>query len=593
MKRLVLDIETNGLLYDWQLDPGDTAVLDRVWCLCAIDAGTKEEFRWTLGDVKNAIKFLETYDELIGHDLQAFDLRVLKHLYNGPSINKIFDTKIAARCIFPDTKSDDWRSSMYGTPWKTLPKSLWGSHTLQAWGLRIGVAKGDRGSQDFSRFSEEMVDYCMQDCRVTLALYEKLMEQKPAQAMLDLEHEFSRRMDEQRANGFKLDLPAVHSLTEKLQIQRLQLEGELKTLFPPRTVEYLTPVKKLVRTKEIIFNPASRDQIAWNLTNKYGWKPAKFTEGGKPQVDESVLAELDYPEAKRLSEYLLIQKRIGQIAEGDRAWLKLVRPSGRIHGGVNTNGTVTGRCAHVNPNLGQVPRVGKPFGKECRAVFCAEVGNDLVGCDAAGLQLRLLAHLLARYDEGAYTQVVTTGDPHERNRQAAGLESRDQAKTFIYALLFGAGPDKIGRIVGADAAAGRRLLKTFFRSIPAFRRLLDDIGTVIRTRKTLQGLDGRRYPIRSTHVGLNVLLMGYEAVVMKQAVCMFHRKMEAKGFNHGSDYKQVAFVHDEIQVEAPPPLVVTVGEALAESIKEAGEFYKLRCPLVGKWKSGKNWAETH
>jgi DNA polymerase I-like protein with 3'-5' exonuclease and polymerase domains len=291
---------------------------------------------------------------------------------------------------------------------------------------------------------------------------------------------------------------------------------------------------------------------------------------------------------------LLLQKRIGQIAEGDNAWLKLVHIDGKIHGGVNTNGTVTGRCSFIAPNMGQVPRVGNPYGKECRSCFTASPGWLLVGCDASGIQLRLLAHLLSQYDNGEYINVVTTGDVHECNRQAAGLLTRDQAKTFIYALLFGAGAKKIASIVGRSPGEGKQLLNTFLSAIPAFRRLNNDIGKIVTLRSALTGLDRRRHPVRSAHLGLSVLLQSYEAVIMKTATVDLHKQLSQQGLIHGKDYKQVLHLYDENQFEVPNTKIgLIVGVQQVESITNAGELYKIKCPLTGSFKIGKNWAETH
>ena len=598
--KLIIDLEADGLLYPW-----DGKVLTQVWCACGIDIETDEEYRWVLSDpdvVKNFLATLTQADLIIGHGLQRYDCRVLERFY-GFTPRHILDTKIAASCIYPDLKTDDWRSKLTGKPWREVPTKLMGSHKLQAWGIRLGISKGEfRSYQDtqaeinerFSIYTPEMLEYCMQDCRVTLALYQNLMAQNPSQEMLRLEHEFAAIMDQQIVNGFRLDIEGCNKLVCELQIKRAKLDEELKNLFPPRIIEYATPKKKLPKTKTIIFNPSSRDQITWNFIKKYGWKPVKFCEkNGKPQVDEAVLSELDYPEAKQLIEYLTIEKRLGQIAEGKNAWLKLVHSDGKIHGGVNTNGTVTGRCTFIAPNMGQVPRVGNPYGSECRAVFLPDEGWDLIGCDAAGIQLRLLAHYLARYDGGEYARLVSTGDPHERNRQAFGVPTRDEAKTVLYALLFGASPSKIGRITGRSEGESKDILNSFFRAVPAFKRLRNDIGQAIKVRAHLIGLNGRRYPIRSPHVGLNVLLMGAEGVIMKQATINTHLLLDAKGLEHGKDYKQVVHVYDENQFTAPSRYSPVVGESAAEAIVVAGQQFKLLCPLKGEFKIGKNWAETH
>src|SRR5690606_31621074 len=183
----------------------------------------------------------------------------------------------------------------------------------------------------------------------------------------------------------------------------------------------------------------SRTHIYKRLKDKYNWKPKEFTEKGTPKVSEEVLESLPYPEAELLNEYLMIQKRISQLAEGHSAWLKMVRPDGRIYGSVITNGAVTGRMTHNSPNLAQVPAVNVPYGKECRSLFTVPDDRVLVGADASGLELRCLAHYMARFDKGAYARELLEGDIHTANQKAAGLPTRDNAKTFIYAFLYGAG----------------------------------------------------------------------------------------------------------------------------------------------------------
>lgn len=277
-------------------------------------------------------------------------------------------------------------------------------------------------------------------------------------------------------------------------------------------------VKGNHKTKTIPFNPASRDQIAERLI-KRGWKPQAY-EGKRPAINEGVLKSIDTPEASLLLEYLLVSKRLGQLAEGQQAWLKLEK-GGRIHGSVLTNGTVSGRCSHRNPNVAQVPAVRAPYGSECRELFKAPEGKVLVGCDASGLELRALAGYLFPYDNGAYAKEILTGDIHTANQKAAGLQTRDQAKTFIYAFLYGAGDAKIGEIVGGSSKEGKRLKASFMSKTPAIKRLTNAVAEAVSTRGTLRGLDGRPLPCRSAHSALNLLLQSAGAVIMKQALIEF------------------------------------------------------------------------
>lgn len=354
------------------------------------------------------------------------------------------------------------------------------------------------------------------------------------------------------------------------------------------------PMKK----KIVPFNPDSRLQISQFLMDKHGWKPKAYTPSGQPQVDESVLMALDIPEAKLLTKYLVISKRIGQLAEGKEAWLR-VEKGGRIHGRVNSNGTVTGRCTHSRPNLSATPSVGAEWGKECRSLFTAGSGRVLVGVDLSGLELRCLAHYMAKWDKGAYAKLITQGDIHKANQEAAGLSSRDAAKTLIYALIYGGGPQKIGSIVNGGVREGRDLMDRFLERMPALRSLRSRVIEVAKHKEFLRAIDGRPIPIRSQHSSLNALLQSCGSILTKKSTILMHKSFKVGPFLDGSfscgtdNVKQVAHIHDEIQIECEERLGDYVGQIAVRSIKEAGEFFELKCPLDGEYKIGKTWADTH
>ena len=291
--------------------------------------------------------------------------------------------------------------------------------------------------------------------------------------------------------------------------------------------------------------------------------------------------------ATLIRDYLMLQKRVAQI----ESWIKATGEDGRVHGKVITNGAVTGRMTHSSPNMAQIPNAGSIYGPECRECWTVEDGNVLVGCDASGLELRMLAHYMK--DEG-YVRTVTEGsskdgtDVHTVNQRAAGLSTRDNAKTFIYAFLYGAGDGKIGSIVGGTAKDGARLKAKFLSQTPALAQLLGRVGKQA-AKGWVPGLDGRRIWVRSEHAALNSLLQGAGAVVMKKALVLFDDKVTANKWQ----IKYVANVHDEAQIECPKDIAEDVGKAFRQSIIEAGEYFKLRCPLDGEYKIGRNWRETH
>ena len=604
--RLAYDCETNGLL--------DT--LDTVHCIVLhnLDNGSTNAFH-TPRELRIALRLLEEADLRIAHNALGFDELALKKVYpNWNPKGTVRDTLVMSRLIYADMAERDfaWR--------RKHPKfdaKLIGRHSLEAWGQRLGYPKDDyaarckaAGIDPWANWSQEMQDYCVIDVEVLVKLWEKLEAQGFSEESIVLEHDVARIILAQEARGWTFDTDAALKLQAKLEIRHAELTQELASAFPPWEVKLPDFIPKrdnkakgykagvpVPKSKTIVFNPASRDHIAHCLTAKYGWKPAKFTDGGKPAVDEVVLSKLKYPEARRLSEYLLVEKRLGQIATGKHAWLKSVQDDGRIHGRVNSNGAVTGRMTHSNPNVAQVPRVGSPYGAECRALFTAAPGLKLVGCDASGLELRMLAHYMARYDDGAYCETVVNGnkedgtDIHTVNQKAAGLSDRDTAKTFIYALLYGAGDAKIGSIIGKGAKAGKQLKERFFKNLPALGKLMAAVQKAAQ-RGHLIGLDGRKLYVRSAHAALNTLLQSAGALVMKRALVLLDDFIRIEPRFNGSAWF-VGNIHDEIQTECEPDIANEIGELAKLCITHAGEHFGLRCKLDGEYAVGVNWRDTH
>ena len=286
--------------------------------------------------------------------------------------------------------------------------------------------------------------------------------------------------------------------------------------------------------------------------------------------------------AKAIAEYLMLQKRIAQI----ESWIKAVESDGRVHGKVITNGAVTGRMTHHSPNMAQIPNSGAIYGPECRNLWTVEKGNSLVGIDASGLELRMLAHYM---NDNAYTNEVVSGDIHTANQKAAGLETRNQAKTFIYAFLYGAGAAKIGTVVGGSAKEGQVLIDSFLRNTPKLKALREKVSRIYSDKGWLPGLDGRKLLVRSEHAALNTLLQGAGAIVMKQALVILKKELTREKIWH--EFK--VNVHDEWQIECRDEDAVDVGRIGKWSIEEAGIILKMRCPLDGEFKIGKTWRDTH
>ena len=286
--------------------------------------------------------------------------------------------------------------------------------------------------------------------------------------------------------------------------------------------------------------------------------------------------------AESLKEYLMLQKRIAQI----ESWIGAVESDGRVHGRVITNGAVTGRMTHHSPNMAQVPNSGAIYGPECRNLWTVEKGNSLVGIDASGLELRMLAHYM---NDDAYTNEVVSGDIHTANQTAAGLETRNQAKTFIYAFLYGAGSAKIGTITGGGAKEGQKLIDSFLRNTPKLKALREKVSRIYAQKAWLPGLDGRKLLVRSEHSALNTLLQGAGAIVMKQAVVLLSNRLKREKIEH----KFCANVHDEWQIETKEETAELVGQYGVWAIEQAGKELNMRCPLTGEYRTGLTWKDTH
>ena len=547
--RVILDIETNS-------------THNKIWMCVTREIGGDVTV-WK--EASELQKYLDSCDLIIMHNGICFDAPVLRKSWNiTMKQSQMCDTLVLSRLLSP---------------------SLEGGHSLAAWGGRLGFPKGDFSDWD-AGYSAEMEAYCIQDTLVTEKLYlhltTELTRNKFEERSIKLEHNVQAVIAKQEESGFKLNERDAIILLSTLQNKLVVLETELQNIFPTKTILRVSektgkPLKPIIEP----FNPGSRKQIGERLQEK-GWKPDKYTETGQPIVDEGTLEGLDFPEAKAIAEYLLLQKRIAQI----QSWLKVVQPDGRVRGKVITNGAVTGRMTHHSPNMAQVPSCGSPYGEDCRDLWIVEKGYKLVGIDASGLELRMLAHYM---EDDAYIYEVTQGDIHTANQKAAGLETRSQAKTFIYAFLYGAGAAKIGKVVGAGAREGQKLIDSFLENTPKLRALREKVARISKSSGSLPGLDGRRLYIRSDHAALNTLLQGAGAIVMKQALVILDERLSKLGV----DYKFVANVHDEWQIEVEEAYADMVGKLGVQAIEQAGRVLKMRCPLTGAYKVGNSWKETH
>jgi DNA polymerase-1 len=622
MTRFVVDVETNGFLDQ----------LDRIHCLVMkdIDTGGVLSLHGRTGmldHIAEGLELLQEADEAVFHNGIGFDVPAIQKVYPWFKIDqsKVTDTFVLSRLYKSDIKEEDFRR-------KSMPKNLAGRHSLEAWGHRIGDYKGDfKGPWD--TWTPEMQSYCEQDVEVTAKLYKHFRAGPHWPKAELLEHQAQWLCAQIERNGIPFNVPAAVKLYGELIEIRERMAGELKELFPSWVVYQGEVVSKAnnrktghtigaVYSKVLIqeFNPQSRDHIADRLKAKYGWQPTEFTDGGKAKIDETVLNGLEYPEAKPLAELFLIIKRIGQIAEGEKAWLKHEK-NGWIHHRLNSNGAVTGRATHSKPNISQVPKVGSRYGKECRELFglvsgvCPWPEGVLYGSDVAGLELRCLGHYTYPYDKGAYGRAVVEGkeedgtDVHSISSRALGLEpqrvytlsgkqqkGRNAGKVFKYALVYGAGGPKLAKIAGKPEKQGYAVLKSFLEKMPALKSLREAVEGACK-RGYLIGLDGRHMHVRSPHSALNTLLQGAGALVCKKWIVETDRLLaDVYKLHHGwdGDYAFLIWAHDELQIACRnAEIAAHVDAAAKHAIKTTEAYFNIRVPLDVGGKTGVTWKDTH
>ena len=542
--RAIVDIETDAI---------DATVIH---CIVARDYDNGTEWSWVGEECHEFVSWAKNVEQFIMHNGISFDAPVLNRLIGSTiQLRQIRDTLIESQLFNPVRE---------------------GGHSLKAWGERLSDTKIE--FKEFDYYTPEMLEYCKQDVRLTHKVAQWLDKEgvKFSTKSIRLENCVRAIVDQQEKNGFTLNLRGAMMLLSELQEEEEGLVATATEMFPPKELQLKTKIKY------IPFNIASRKQIAERLMAK-GWKPTNHTDKGNVIVNEETLSHIKMPEAQMFSRFFLLQKRTGML----KSWIKECHDDNKVRGRVMTLKTITGRMAHNSPNMAQVPASYSPYGKEFRSLWTISDPDNynLVGTDASGLELRCLAHYMK---DKEYIHEVVNGDVHTANMKMAGLTNRDQAKTFIYAFLYGAGPAKIGKVVGGGAAQGRELIESFLSNMPALKKLRTQV-TEAATQGSIKGLDGRWLQIRSEHAALNTLLQGAGAIICKEWLVQMTKQINEMKLN----VKLVGSIHDEYQfevsIEDTPQFCKITKQAILDTEKILGVI----CPLDSEYKVGKTWAETH
>jgi len=664
--RLLFDIETTPIPADPRAFP------DRIHCGVAIDLDTHEVLRAGPEDMQAFVAFLARADLLVGHNIAAFDVPTIQYHYpelGARLTDNLYDTLRVSQQVYRATlatRSYKMRSvagqglrgpAREQAMQERLPAHLVNAHSLEAWGYRLFDQKGLFGKKvdNFHEYSPQMLDYCEQDARLNVRLFHHLQTDGPQRGWPPMpleaaicESRFAYILNLQYRTGVGFDEAGAGALLARLTQRFDVLKRELRTVFPdwyvsdgehvPKRTQRSKKAKpgdpgfvnteagcaytRIVRKQ---FNPSSRHHIADRLQKVFGWVPTAWGEDGIPTVNGDTLSVLPYPPMPQLLEALMLDKRIGQIANGKQAWLKNVTPRGLIHGRVQPSGTRTSRCTHSNPNLAQVPNAPKPFWEECRALF-RPVRPDMVqvGCDAKKLELHMLGNRLYYYDGGAFAKRIhEDADSLWPMLQAkTGLFFSGNQKRATYGQLYGAGDPKLGMLFFEDWVEavrrglttdvppavtdeeqyrpyGARIRRALLEGLVGMEYLLADCKEAFE-RGYVYGLDGRIIVCETEHGALNDVLQGDGACVMKHAAIIAHRELCEKlgppmgvRFDRSLRWCWMLNIHDEWQLGVVPEHAEAAGVILADSIAAAGAHLELNLPLSGDWKVGANWKETH
>ena len=600
MKHPVFDIETNGLLHA----EGEKKEATKIWCICMEDLFTGEKYTadpWQ-GSIEFALQLISDADRIYGHNIIRFDIPVLRKLFPDwipPEAQT--DSMVGSRLVWAHLKRLDWKLVQAGR----LPAHMVGRHTLQSWGYRLGLLK-DEYETDWQTWTPEGTEYCEQDNTVAKALLHRMRAKGFSKQAMDMEMELAKHIHTQIEGGVCFDNDKARdlqgTLAELRQVVGQRLTRGFGSWYVPG--KQFTPkvnnsrygyVKgcEVQKIKLVTFSPTSRDHMRDRLTKLYDWEPEEFTDGGKGKITEHSLANMDFPEAADLKEYLMLDKRLNQLVEGPKAWMRF-SDSGKIHGGVNTIGTGTHRASHAYPNLGQVPSADTVWGPECRTLFGPDPGWDMLGSDAMGLELRCLAHYMSKWDDGAFAEVILKGDPHTMFAKGWGL-SRPKGKTKTYAYLYGAGNENLG---DGDPTLGKKRKARIERKIPALGFLQKWVKKEHK-QGYLISLDGRKVYTRSEHSALNFLLQTAGSLVVKYWL-IYCRDMITAEFgpalsvdNPEGLWRPMLWVHDEQQLSTHPSVTQPIAALMSPAMQRVNDLFNLKCPMDADVKIGTSWKETH
>lgn len=599
-----LDVETNGL---------DAT---KIWVCCLINFKTKERLHFR--DAGSFKEWLKTNSSctFIGHNLLKADRPWLEKLWKATlPLSSCIDTFVLSQLFDPNLPKPEGLATNVGT------------HSLAAWGVRVGLAKGE--FSDWSKYSEEMLDYCFQDVEVTLKVYKQLASKLKklgfSEKSVELEHQVVPIIGKQQEDGFHFDKTGAQKLLTDLRGQQESLQQGIHTVFPPVLIQVGDYKRGLLRDgtpsagylrhsskyHRVDLRPdgsyAVFDYKSFNIGSpaqrlekllELGYQATAFTPSGMAKVDEDALVEFakvsGIKEVQYIADWLVLEGRANMI----QTWLDNLGTDNRVHGNVFTCGAQSRRMKHSSPNTANIPGLDARYGKEARSLWIARPGRVLVGVDAASLEGRMLLHHLNNPDAEDF---FVNKKPHRLNADAImaagvdiGKEAHAQyqkAKTLLYAFLYGASDRKLASTVNSsDPSVGALIRSTLAKNVPGLAELVKRVQKEYHDSKgLLRCIDGGFVRCPSSHAALNYKLQPDGAILMKQAIVLAEERRQSKKL----DGFPVGNIHDEIQLDCRIQHATDIGELYVKAIEDAGELLNFNVKQSGEYKIGFNWSETH
>jgi DNA polymerase I-like protein with 3'-5' exonuclease and polymerase domains len=636
------DIEADGL----------REAATKLHCLAMYDYNSGNSKLFANGSREEGFDKLQHPEVIAGHNIIDYDIPVIKDLIKGWETEALLvDTLVWSKLLFTNLLEKD-KKAVDAQEFDKETFKVWdsnkgkevtaiGRHSLEAWGLRLGFPKNAFGRfWDYQEYTDAAGEYCLDDVKTNDAVLRYFIKESKRQELpweaLQLEFDVQRIISKQMEHGWYFDKELAERLYTALVAERSSLEKEIQEVFPGWDEETKTPeyyfhkelkfeaptkgelqdlirewkkerkeagtLKSLFegieaapnRKNHIPFNPNSRHHMAKVFKEKYNWTSPECTPDGGPKMSGDILSKLEFPEAKILCDLEVINDRLEKLAEGrNGGYLAFLKEDGRLHGYVNTLGTKTYRATHSYPHVGQVPSNRVPYGKTFRKLFTVPEGKVLVGTDACGLELRILAAYMAEWDNGEYVKEAIDGDIHTKNMEAFGIDCRDTAKTAFYALIYGCGIRKMAQILGVSMVEAKEILNRFYEKLPALKNITDRCKENAAKNGYNITLDGRRVYTKpdADYAALNDLVQSAGAIICKRWMVNLDKLLVSEGIREHC--QQVGFIHDELQFEATEGTEDKVLELSKQAMRMTEKFYNFKCPLDADGAWGKNWSETH